>query len=165
MESKKRTKPIDGIIIHSMAEKISGLHAYDFLEKLGLSAHFLVSPNGDIINGVSPDRVAYHAGKSRWKDQIGLNSTFIGIEVLVKGQHNYVSFSEAIEKPEAFNYAQYESTAKICVDSINSYPDLTKDRILRHSTVSGKDVRPDPKIDPGKGFRMSLLMKLINEKT
>lgn len=155
--SKSRSAPADGIIIHSMAEYVGEKYCTDFLESIGLSAHFFVSPLGHIIHGVDHSRIAYHAGKSKLGEQENLNSTFIGIEVLVEGKHSWGSFVEAIKNPETFNDSQYKSTAKICRDLMIIYPDITTDRIVRHSDVSGKDVRPDPKIDPGKGFSMERL--------
>lgn len=162
---RERTRDVHGIIIHSMAEYIQQTYAYDFLDNIGLSAHYLVSPNGEIINGPNPDKVAYHAGESEWEGETNLNESFVGIEVLVAGNHNFESFVKAIAEPETFNYAQYESTSNICSDLMDVFGGITIDRILRHSTVSGKDVRKDPKIDPGEGFNMTLLKKLINEKT
>ena len=37
------------LIIHSMSEYINGVHASDFLDHIGLSAHFLIEPNGNLI--------------------------------------------------------------------------------------------------------------------
>lgn len=159
--SRTRTKPVDGIIIHSMAEEIDGQFAYDFLDEIGLSAHYLVLPSGDIIHGPDPDRVAYHAGKSKWGEQTNLNETFVGIEVLVKGNHTYGSFLEAIKDPNTFKEKQYKACAGICNGLMNNYQRITKERILRHSTVSGPEVREDPKKDPGEGFKMSKLKEMI----
>jgi N-acetyl-anhydromuramyl-L-alanine amidase AmpD len=84
--------PVVGIIVHSMGQYIGDVHASDFLSEIGLSAHYLVEPNGDVIQCVDPERVAYHAGVSRWKEHSGLNSNFLGIELLIEGEHDWSSF-------------------------------------------------------------------------
>jgi len=158
---RDRRKDVDMIIIHSMGEFIGQQFAYDFLDEIGLSAHFLVDSTGNIFNGPDPSKVAFHAGTSQWKGESNLNEVSIGIELLVDGHHNWESFKEAIRETENFTDAHYKRTAKLCRDAMASYPKITKDRILRHSQVSGKDVRDDPKIDPGKGFDMERLKQLI----
>lgn len=159
--SKHRNKQADGIIIHSMGEYVGDMYAPEFLESIGLSAHFFVTPTGAVLHGINHNRIAFHAGKSKWNDQENLNNTFIGIEILVEGKHNYTSFLEAIKNPDTFEIQQYESTAKICRDLMEIYPNITKGRILPHSAVSGKEVRIDPKQDPGEGFEFSKLLELI----
>ena len=82
-------------IIHSMAEYIyhegRWRHAADFLEMIGLSAHILITPGGDIIKCRGFDKGAYHAK--------GNNSGTLGAEFLVEGRHDYGSFIEAIKTP------------------------------------------------------------------
>lgn len=159
--SKPRHEPADGIIIHSMAEYINGQYATEFLDNIGLSAHFFVTPSGAALFEVDHDRIAYHAGKSKLGEQENLNSTFIGIEILVEGEHSYKSFTEAIKDSDTFTDIQYKKCAHLCRDLMDIYPDITLDRIVRHSDVSGKDVRIDPKVDPGEGFSLSKLKSMI----
>lgn len=150
---KKRPKPPNGIIIHSIAEKIKGFpgDSLNFLESLGLSAHYFISPNGYIWETVEPSKQAYHAGLSKWRNQTGLNKTFIGIELMVPGEHDYNSFLQAIKKPETFSQEQYASTIKLCTKLSLEFP-VHIENIVRHSDVSGPDVRKDPKQDPGSGW-------------
>lgn len=158
---RDRREDIDMIIIHSMGEYIGNAFAYDFLEKLGLSVHFLVDAAGNIINGPNPNKVAFHAGRSYWDGQHDLNSVSIGIELLVPGNHDWATFEQAIKKPETFTEDHYKACAKICRDAMDTYPNITKDRILRHSEVSPKKIRRDFKIDPGEGFDMEKLKDMI----
>lgn len=157
---KDRKKEVDKIIIHSMGESINGMFAPDFLNSLGLSAHFFIDSAGNTIYGVDHEKIAFHAGESEYKGETDLNKTSIGIELLVAGDHDWNSFKEAIKDPDTFTADQYKRCARLCRQLMNIYP-ITKDRILRHSEVSGPDVRDDYKIDPGTGFDMQRLKDLI----
>lgn len=158
---RDRKKEVSMIIIHSMSEYIGEEYAYDFLDRMGLSAHFLVDSIGNVIYGPSIDKVAFHAGLSFWEGEHNLNNISIGIELLINNTYDWETFKKAIKKPESFTEKHYELASKICKDLMNIYPKITKDRILRHSDVSGKEVRPDPKIDPGEGFSLSKLKSMI----
>lgn len=127
------------IIVHSMGELIDDgtdkLHAINFLKKLGLSAHILVAPNGDVIRCREDNQGAWHAK--------GFNTDSLGIEILVPGVHDYASFLEAIKTdwctPEAF-----KSAVEMCRHWMDKYGRMSMDR---HS-----DVDPERKYDPGSGF-------------
>ena len=69
---KKRR--IKFIILHytgmqSTIESISRLKS----EKFKVSCHYLISKNGYVYRLVSEKNVAWHAGKSRWKEFVNLN--------------------------------------------------------------------------------------------
>jgi len=80
------------IILHAMGEFIDtdgrDYFAADFLKKLGLSAHMLITPSGVAIKCREYNQGAYHAK--------GYNTNTLGIEFLVPGLHTYESFLEAI---------------------------------------------------------------------
>lgn len=63
---KKRRKAPHGVLIHSIAQKLKGIEgdSIDFLESIGLSAHYFINPEGEIYQTLPTDKVAYHAGKS-----------------------------------------------------------------------------------------------------
>lgn len=157
---KNRDTEIDKIIIHSMGESINGMFAPDFLNSIGLSAHYFIDPYGNTVYGVDHEKIAFHAGTSEYKGEEDLNKTSIGIEILVAGDHDWNSFKEAIKDSDTFTPEQYKRCARLCRQLMNIYP-ITEERILRHSEVSGPDVREDPKIDPGSGFDMERLKQLI----
>lgn len=148
-----------------MAEYVESVEASEFLQDIGLSAHYLVYPDGKIAVCVNPENRAYHAGVSAWKGENDLNQSFIGIEVLVPGNYTWGGFVEAIKDPESFNQQQYEACGRLCNYLMLRYPDITMDRILRHSEVSGDDVRGEGKgkIDPGTGFDMDKLKEHIED--
>ena len=47
----------------------------------GSSAHVVIERDGTVIQCVSFKKVAWHAGKSRWRDLVGLNRHSFGIEL------------------------------------------------------------------------------------
>ena len=126
----------DTLVIHAMSEYINGMYADEFLSSVGLSAHFLLKPNGEFIKLRKTTEVAWHAK--------GFNTNSIGIEVLVEGSHTYDTFLEKIKtdwvKPE-----QYKALIEMSNGIIEHY-DIEK--VVRHS-----DLSPERKKDPGDGFK------------
>ena len=53
-----------------------------------VSSHYFIKENGDIILMVPDLYIAWHAGKSSWKNYKSLNKYSIGIEINNPG-HNY----------------------------------------------------------------------------
>ena len=159
--SRDRSKKVKGVIIHSIGEYIKD-HGYciDFLDKIKLSAHYFISPGGKVIQCVNPSQVAFHAGASSWKGEKNLNETYIGIELMIPGEHDFSSFLKAIKSPLNFSNAQYKKCAQLC-NSLCKEFDISPEYILRHSDVSGPSVRKDPKEDPGEGFSMKVLKDLM----
>lgn len=135
------------IVVHAMGEYIldpDPIHAPDFLDKLGYSAHVLVSPNGDIFVCRETDEGAYHAR--------GFNTNSLGIEFLVPGEHNYGSFLAAI-KTDWLKHEQLESGATVVRTWMADYG-ITE--VVRHS-----DISPGRKVDPGTGFPWRTFLDLI----
>jgi N-acetylmuramoyl-L-alanine amidase len=63
--------------------------------KSKVSAHYLINKEGSITRMVSEKNVAWHAGKSKWKNFINLNEQSIGIELVNKGhQFGYQKFTK-----------------------------------------------------------------------
>lgn len=132
------------IIVHAMGEYIiyvddhhrqQILHAVDYLDMRGLSAHCLVTPSGVRIRCWRDDQGAWHAK--------GHNINSLGIEYLVPGVHNYASFEQKIQ----FDYVSPAQWAA-GLDEVRRWKRLYHiTQIERHS-----DVDPDRKIDPGDGF-------------
>ncbi len=136
------------IIVHAMSEyfMVRGkmVHAVEFLNEIRLSAHALISPNGDVFMCRPDNEGAYHAR--------GHNTDSIGIEFLVEGVNTYGEFIEKI-KTNYTTEAQIQSGVEVCKKLINDN-DITL--VTRHS-----DVSPERKLDPGEGFEWdSFLNKL-----
>ena len=60
-----------------------------------VSSHYFIKNNGDIVLLVPDLYIAWHAGKSSWKNYKSLNKYSIGIEISNSGhQFNYKKFSK-----------------------------------------------------------------------
>ena len=107
-----------------------------------VSAHYLINQNGKIFKLVEERRIAWHAGKSRWKKYNNLNKNSIGIELVNKGhQYGYASFKKK----------QISTLVKLCKILKEKYKIKTKN-FIGHS-----DVAPLRKIDPGEKFPWEFL--------
>jgi len=101
------------------------------IRDLRVSAHFLVRRSGELLQFVSCDRRAWHAGASAWKGRTDCNDFSVGIEL------------EGLEG-DTFEEAQYERLAATLARLASRYP-------IR--AVAGHEhVAPGRKQDPGAGF-------------
>lgn len=107
-------------------------HPY-FAQVCGLqvSAHFLVRRGGELLQFVSCDARAWHAGQSAWRGRENCNDWSIGIEL------------EGLEGA-LFEPAQYAALARLLQALVGRYP-LTE-------LVGHEHVAPGRKHDPGAGF-------------
>jgi len=102
-----------------------------------VSSHYLIGKKGNIVSMVNEKNIAWHAGKSKWKNIINLNNGSIGIELVNKGHSNgYENFSKI----------QVIKLISLCKILIKKYK-IKKENILGHS-----DIAPLRKIDPGEKF-------------
>jgi N-acetyl-anhydromuramyl-L-alanine amidase AmpD len=99
-----------------------------------------------VYQTASAKRVTWHAK--------GYNSTSIGIELLVEGEHDYWSFLEAIAKPDWVSLRQYFALKDLLIDQCELYS-IEASNILGHVEVD-----PARKKDPGS-LDMSKLRKSI----
>ena len=105
--------------------------------KFKVSCHYLINRKGSIIKMVEDRNIAWHAGKSRWKNFTNLNNYSIGIELVNKGhQHGYQNFSKK----------QIISLIKLCKNLKKKYL-IKRENFLGHS-----DIAPLRKKDPGEKF-------------
>ncbi len=136
------------IIVHAMSEyfMVRGkkVHAVEFLNEIRLSAHALISPNGDVFICRSDREGAYHAR--------GHNTDSLGIEFLVEGLNSYSEFIDKI-KTDYITEEQMQAGVDVCKKWIDSN-DITL--VTRHS-----DVSPERKVDPGSGFDWSLFLSKL----
>ena len=110
--------------------------------KSKVSCHYFIERNGNIYRMVSDNKIAWHAGKSKWKGFNNLNKYSIGIEIQNKGHFfGYQNFTKK----------QIFSLIKLIKILIKKYK-IKKENVLGHS-----DIAPLRKIDPGEKFPWSFL--------
>jgi N-acetylmuramoyl-L-alanine amidase len=143
---KKRTlKQIKFIIFHYTGMK-SESNALKRLTNIQseVSCHYLIKNNGEIIKLVPDPYIAWHAGKSFWKNYKSLNQNSIGIEITNPGhKHGYKKFTKK----------QISSLLKLSKFLIKKYK-ISSNNILGHS-----DIAILRKKDPGEKFPWEYLSK------
>ena len=156
-----------GVIVHSMSEYLKlddgPKYAKDFLESIGLSVHGFIHPDGTYEKMVSSPGKAFHAGKSEWNGLQHLNSHYLGFELLVQGEHDFGTFSKAIEEEGTYTEEQFKASVETVKWWMNEY-DIPADNVVRHSDCSGDDVRGKGKgkTDPGSAFDWERFKKEIS---
>ena len=138
VKKKRLNKDIRAIIIHytgMQSERESLKRLTTAASKV--SAHYVINRSGKIFKLVNENNVAWHAGKSKWKNYENLNKNSIGIELVNKGhQYGYQKYTKI----------QIKKLIKLCKYLIKKYR-IKKSLILGHS-----DIAPLRKIDPGEKF-------------
>jgi N-acetylmuramoyl-L-alanine amidase len=143
---KKRTsKQIKFIIFHYTGMKSES----DALKRLTeiqseVSCHYLIKNNGEIVKIVPDLYIAWHAGKSSWKNYKSLNQNSIGIEITNPGhEYGYKNFTQK----------QITTLVKLSKFLIKKYK-INPKNILGHS-----DIAVLRKKDPGEKFPWEYLAK------
>ena len=111
---------------------------YEMIADLKVSTHFFIRRDGEVIQFVSCNKRAWHAGVSVWHDRIRCNDFSIGIEL--EGS-DFESFSEK----------QYTALIRLTRYLKRAFP--IRD-IAGHS-----DIAPGRKTDPGPFFEWGKLPK------
>ena len=111
------------------------------IRDMQVSSHFVIRRDGGLLQFVSCDKRAWHAGVSHYRGRDNCNDDSIGIEL------------EGLEG-ETFEVAQYDTLSVVCKELMKNYP-------IAH--IAGhEDVAPGRKFDPGAGFDwQSLQDKLV----
>tara|TARA_B100000575_G_C23009750_1_gene581674 strand:- start:119 stop:832 length:714 start_codon:yes stop_codon:yes gene_type:complete len=131
-------RKIKFVIIHytGMQSEIESIKRLKDLRSK-VSCHYLINRKGKIFQMVKDTRVAWHAGKSKWKKFENLNNNSLGIELVNKG-HRYGY--------QSFNTRQITSLIWLCKKLKKKYA-IKKENFLGHS-----DIAPLRKKDPGEKF-------------
>lgn len=112
-----------------------GEHEYfSQLRGMEVSAHLLIRRNGELVQFVSLDDRAWHAGASCFKGRENCNDYSIGIEL--EGTDD-----------EPYSSRQYSILQAVTKTLLREYPDINPDSIVGHS-----DIAPGRKTDPGPMF-------------
>lgn len=142
---RRKSKNIKLIVIHytGMQSRIASIKRLSN-NKHKVSCHYLIDRKGKILKMVEENRIAWHAGKSKWKKFRNLNSNSIGIELVNKG-HEFGY--------EKFTKLQIENLINLCVILKKKY------KIKDTNIVGHSDIAPFRKQDPGEKFPWKELKK------
>jgi len=141
----RQKKNIKFIIIHYTGMQ-SEIESYIRLKnpESKVSCHYFINRKGLITQMVNDNKVAWHAGKSKWKMSENLNKNSIGIELVNKGhEFGYQNFSNT----------QIKSLINLCKNLKKKY-EIKNENFLGHS-----DIAPLRKSDPGEKFPWKKLSK------
>ena len=121
------------------------LHPYfESIAHLRVSAHFLVTRLGEILQFVATDNRAWHAGESQWCGRSNCNDFSIGIELEGTDDQTYTDI-------------QYLQLQKLVAVLKSHHPSLGEGDIVGHC-----DIAPGRKTDPGASFDWQRLAALSN---
>jgi AmpD protein len=119
-------------------------HAYyGSIRGLQVSAHFFVRRSGRVLQFVSCEQRAWHAGVSQWRGRDNCNDWSIGIEL------------EGLEGGD-FAPAQYLQTGRLLRVLSHRYP--------LAEVVGHEHVAPGRKRDPGPGFDWAALRHALRQR-
>ncbi|HEX7438706.1 MAG TPA: 1,6-anhydro-N-acetylmuramyl-L-alanine amidase AmpD [Caldimonas sp.] len=104
---------------------------YEEIRGIEVSSHFLIRRDGELVQFVSCDERAWHAGRSEWRGRTQCNDFSVGIEL------------EGLEG-ETFETVQYAVLVELLRALARRYP---IDAVAGHEHVA-----PGRKRDPGPGF-------------
>ena len=142
---KRSSKQIKFIIFHytGMKSESAALNRLTDIQS-EVSCHYLIKNNGETINMVPDLYIAWHAGKSSWKNYKSLNQNSIGIEITNPGhEYGYKNFTKK----------QITALLKLSKFLIKKYK-INPKNILGHS-----DIAVLRKKDPGEKFPWEYLAK------
>ena len=126
--------PVD---VHPFFKEIAGLK---------VSTHLLIRRDGELVQFVSCNDRAWHAGASSFCGRERCNDFSIGIEL--EGADDI-----------AYEPLQYRALTTAIVGLCRAYPSLSPERVVGHS-----DIAPGRKTDPGDAFdwpRLRALLKSV----
>ena len=117
---------------------------YKEIEGVEVSSHLFIKRCGEVVQFVSFDDRAWHAGASTFQSCDNCNDFSIGIEL--EGEDDL-----------AYTDAQYRSLDVVTQSIMAAYPSIVLDRITGH-----EDISPGRKTDPGKAFDWKRYLSSLN---
>lgn len=164
--------PIRRAVVIHFTNGATGQSSIEAMRARGVSAHLVIERDGKVTQCVPFNVIAFHAGRSRWKDPKtgtlydGCNSCTIGIELANAGDDDgaqkwAVNHAGATvlsarhrnesspKKWEVYPQAQIDAVTEVCKALVAAY---------HLDDVTGHDcIAPERKIDPGPLFPMEAL--------
>ncbi len=132
-EKRPKDASIKYLVVHCFALSVEEMIAD--CDKRGVGAHYLIDEAGNVAQFVKEEDVAWHAGKSQWLADTGLNKFSIGIELQNKtlGQ-------------TPFPAAQMKAFEELALDIMRRH------QIRPENVVGHSDIAPTRKADPNVCF-------------
>ena len=115
------------------------------IDTLQVSAHFLIRRSGEIVQFVSVNNRAWHAGVSNFNGRENCNDFSIGVEL-----------EGSDDKP--FAKEQYSGLVWLTQKLMANFNAITPDRIVGHS-----DIAPGRKTDPGPLFDWQTYRQMLSD--
>lgn len=119
---------------------------FQTIADLQVSSHLLIEREGSLTQFVKFDDRAWHAGVSSYQGREQCNDFSIGIELEGTDELPYTD-------------AQYASLVQCCRALIETYPQLSYERIAGHC-----DIAPGRKTDPGSAFDWARLRQGLSSE-
>ena len=142
---ERNNKDINFVIIHYTGMKSETAAIKRLCDsKSKVSSHYFIKKNGEILNLIPDNYIAWHAGKSRWKKKIFLNKESIGIEIQNPGH--------------SFNYPNFSEKQIVALKKLLRFL-MKKYKVLKKNVLGHSDIAPDRKKDPGEKFPWHRLSK------
>jgi N-acetylmuramoyl-L-alanine amidase len=141
----ERALPVSMIVLHytGMPDAESAIDRLTSPDAR-VSAHYVVTETGEVLQLVDEEKRAWHAGRSYWRGTTDVNSASIGIEIVNPGhEFGYRPFPDE----------QIASVIPLVAD-IKDRPGIGRGHLVGHS-----DVAPGRKEDPGELFPWAALAK------
>ena len=137
-EKKRNIRQIKLLILHYTGMQSARVSIKRLTSpKHKVSCHYLINREGKVFRMVEDNRVAWHAGKSKWGKFVNLNDKSIGIELVNKGhKFGYQKFSKK----------QISALIQLCIKLKKKYS------IKNHYILGHSDIAPLRKSDPGEKF-------------
>ncbi|WP_027856149.1 1,6-anhydro-N-acetylmuramyl-L-alanine amidase AmpD [Marinobacterium jannaschii] len=107
---------------------------YQEIRGVEVSAHLFIRRDGELVQFVSLDNRAWHAGMSEFEGRDQCNDFSIGIELEGTDSQSYTD-------------QQYQVLSVLTQAIQHAYPEISAERITGHS-----DIAPGRKTDPGEAF-------------
>ena len=162
--SENQNSRIDYIVLHATSQNFAeSLATLTLDSNYPVSSHYLLPRLDDgsyerddlaVYRLVPENERAWHAGKSYWADESGLNDRSIGIEVVNEFacvEHSTINETPSIDYLDCeflpYPEKQIQLLISLLQDILMRYPDIDPIDIVGHA-----DIAPERKSDPGPYF-------------
>jgi len=145
----------------------------EVMRSRNVSAHFLIQRDGQIIQCVPCNQIAYHAGRSQWRDPNtgkmydGLKSCSIGIKhanIMDLERENYPSTMGAMAgKPiprVTINGKKWEIYTEAQLAASEALSKVLVEHYHLDDIVGHRDISPGRKSDPGDAYPLARIRQV-----